>query len=223
MLTYMLLKTQTMHLSATRRKGQMLTYMLFKTQSMLLSATDRKGQLDADLHPVQNPEHPLVSNRQEGQTDADLHSVQNSKHTLVSNRQQRPARCWLAFCQDPEHALVSNKAERPARCWLTGYLKPRACSYQQQAGRTIQILTYILFKNQEDAPIRNKQARKGQSDPDLLPVQNQEYALVRNKQKELARSWLTYCSQPRACSCQYKRMPSKILTYILFTIKAHFC
>jgi len=44
----------------------MLTYILFKTQSMLLSATSRKGQSDADLHPVQNPEHALVSNKQEG-------------------------------------------------------------------------------------------------------------------------------------------------------------
>jgi len=44
----------------------MLTYMLFKTQSMLLSATSRKGQPDADLHAVQNPEHALVSNKQEG-------------------------------------------------------------------------------------------------------------------------------------------------------------
>jgi hypothetical protein len=45
---------------------QMLTYILFKTQSMLLSATNIKGQLVADLHPVQNPEHALISNKQEG-------------------------------------------------------------------------------------------------------------------------------------------------------------
>ena len=42
------------------------TYTLLKTQAMLLSETGRKGQLDADLHPVQNPEHALVSNKQEG-------------------------------------------------------------------------------------------------------------------------------------------------------------
>jgi len=42
------------------------TYTLFKTQAMLLSATSRKGQPDPDLHPVQNPEHALVSNKQEG-------------------------------------------------------------------------------------------------------------------------------------------------------------
>ena len=49
------------------RASQMLTYMLFKTQSMILSATTRKGQLDADLHPVKNPEHDLVSNNQQGE------------------------------------------------------------------------------------------------------------------------------------------------------------
>jgi hypothetical protein len=95
----------------------MLTYILFKTQSMLLSATSRKGQPDADLHPVQNTEHALVSNKQEGpalmltyklfktqsmllsatsrkgQPDADLHPVQNPEHALVSNKQEGPARC----------------------------------------------------------------------------------------------------------------------------------
>ena len=44
----------------------MLTYKLFKAQSMLLSEASRKGQPDADLHPVQNPEHALLSNKQEG-------------------------------------------------------------------------------------------------------------------------------------------------------------
>ena len=83
MLTYTLLKTQSILLSATSREGQpdassqtvqntehapvsnkqaskMLTYKLFKTQSMLLSAPSRKGKSDADLHAVQNPEHTLV-------------------------------------------------------------------------------------------------------------------------------------------------------------------
>jgi hypothetical protein len=87
MLTYILFKTKSMFLSATRKKGQMLTYILFKTQSisnkqegpaslltynlfksqsMLLSGTSTKGQPDADLHPIQIPEHALVSNKQEG-------------------------------------------------------------------------------------------------------------------------------------------------------------
>jgi len=43
----------------------MLTYILFKIQMMLLSATSREGQSDADLHPVQNPQHDLGSNKQE--------------------------------------------------------------------------------------------------------------------------------------------------------------
>ena len=70
----------------------MQTYTLFKTQSMLLSATTRKGQPDADLQPVQNPQHALVNNNQEG-PDADLHAVQNPVHDLFSNRQEGPARC----------------------------------------------------------------------------------------------------------------------------------
>ena len=60
------------------RGGQMLTYNLFKSQSMFLSGTSRKGLPDADLHPVQNPEHTLVSNKQEG-----------------------PARSSLTFCPKP--------------------------------------------------------------------------------------------------------------------------
>ena len=70
----------------------MLTYILLKTQSMFLSATSRQGQPDADLQPVQNPEHGLIRNKQE-EPDADLHPVQNPNHSLVSNKQERPARC----------------------------------------------------------------------------------------------------------------------------------
>ena len=103
------------------RTSQMLTYNLFKTQSMLLSATSRKVWQDADLHPVQNPDHTLISNKQEG-----------------------PSRCWLTLCSN----LVSNKQEGLARCWLTACPNSRACSCQQQAGRTSQMLTYILFKSQ---------------------------------------------------------------------------
>jgi hypothetical protein len=78
----------------------------------------RASHPDADLQAVQNPEHALVSNKQErrasqmltynlfktqsmllsatsrkGQPDADLHSVQNTEHALVSNKQEGPARC----------------------------------------------------------------------------------------------------------------------------------
>ena len=48
------------------RASYMLTYILFKTQSMLLSATGGKGQPDADLQPVQNPQHALLKNNPEG-------------------------------------------------------------------------------------------------------------------------------------------------------------
>ena len=48
------------------RASQIMTYTLFKTQIMLLSVTSRNDQPDADLHPVQNQEHALVSNKQEG-------------------------------------------------------------------------------------------------------------------------------------------------------------
>ena len=43
--------------------SQMLTYILVKTQSIVLSGTSRKGQPDVGLHPVQNPDHTLVSNK----------------------------------------------------------------------------------------------------------------------------------------------------------------
>jgi hypothetical protein len=67
MLTYSLFKTQSMLFQQhTGRASQMLTYILFKTKTMLLSAISRKGQPGADLHPVQNQEHALVSNKQEG-------------------------------------------------------------------------------------------------------------------------------------------------------------
>jgi hypothetical protein len=67
MLTYNLFKTQSMPLSEKGgRASQMLTYNLLKTMTMPLSAKRRKGQPDADLHSVQNPEHALVSNKQEG-------------------------------------------------------------------------------------------------------------------------------------------------------------
>ena len=68
----------------------MLTYNLFKTQSMILSVTSRKGQPDADLQTFQNPEHALVSNKQE-ELDADTQTVQNPEHDLVSNKQAEPA------------------------------------------------------------------------------------------------------------------------------------
>ena len=245
------------------RASQMLTYNLFKTKSMLLSATTRKSQPDADLHPVQNPEHALLSNNQEGparcrltccskpracccqqqpgrasqmqtytlfkiqsmlllatcQPDADLHSVQNPEHALVSNKQEGPARCWLTSCSKPKHALVSNKQEGPPRCWLTCCWKPRACSCQQQAGRASQMLTYMLFKTQ--SMLLSATSRKGQPNADLQAVQNQEHALVSNQQEWPAWCWLTCCSKFIASSCQkYVGRASQMLTYKLFKIQS---
>ena len=110
--------------------------------------------------------------------------------------------------------LLSATSKWPARSWLTSCSKPRACSCQQHAGRTSQILTYKLFKTQ--SMLLSATSRKGQPDPDLLAVQNPEHDPVSNKQEGPARSWLTYCSKPRACSCQQQAgRPSQILTYIL--------
>ena len=52
--------------AGSARKDQILTYKLLKTQSMILSATSRKGQADPDLLAIQNQGHDLVSNKQEG-------------------------------------------------------------------------------------------------------------------------------------------------------------
>ena len=138
----------------------------------------------------------LSAKSREDQPDADLLAVQNTEHDLVSNKQEGPARFWLTTCSNP-----------------------RACSCQQQAGRASQILTYILFKTQ--SMLLSATSRKGQPDPDLQPVQNPEHVLVSNKQEGPARSWLTFCSKPRACSCQQQGgRASQILTYILFETKS---
>ena len=46
-----------------RKASQMPTYILLKTTSIILSTTTRKGQPDANLQAVQNPDHDLVSNK----------------------------------------------------------------------------------------------------------------------------------------------------------------
>ena len=77
------------------------------------------------------------------------------------------------------------------------------------------MLTYILFKTQ--SILLSATMRKGQPDADLQSVQNPEHALVSNNQEGQARSWLTTCSNPRACSCQQPAgRASQILTYSLF-------
>ena len=142
------------------RASQRLTYILIKTQSMLMWARSRKGQPDANLHSIQNPKHAYVSNKQEGparwwSTDCSkyrVHSCQKeagvasqmltyilfktqSRILSVTSRQGQ-LDSDLHPVQNPEGPLVSNKQEGPARCWLTYWFKPRACSYQQQAGVT---------------------------------------------------------------------------------------
>ena len=219
-----------------------------------------KGEEGWDLQTILNTGHAVNSRKR--QSDPDLHAVQNPEHALVSNKQEEPARSWLTSCskpracycqqqaerdsqiltyilfktqsmllsatsrkgqqdpdlhpvQNPEHAIVSNKQEGPARSWLTYCSKPRACSCQEQAGRASKILTYKLCKTQ--SMLLSATSRKSQPDPDLHPVQNPEHALVSNKQEGPARSWLTSCSKPRACYCQQQAgRASKILTYILF-------
>ena len=185
------------------RVSKMLTYTLLKIQSMLLSATSRRGQPDADLHPVQNPEHAFVSNKQEWPSRCWLTVC--SKPRSSSCQQQAGTTGWmltymlfktqsmlfsaknrkgqpdadLQTVQNPEHALVRNKQEGPVRSWLTLCLKPRACSCQQQAGRVSQMLTYNLFKTQ--SMLLSRTTKKGQPDADVHPVQNPEPALVSNK------------------------------------------
>ena len=160
---------QSMLLSTTSQEDQMLTYILFKTQSMPLSATSRKGQPDADLHPVQNPEHAVVKNKQNGPTRCWLTAC--SKPRACSSQQQaarashmltyilfKPQSMLLSATsrksqsnadlqpvKNPQHALVRNKEERPARCWLTSCLKPRACACQHQRISPSKISAYILL------------------------------------------------------------------------------
>ena len=98
---------------------------------------------------------------------------------------------------------------------LTCYLKHRPCSCQQQAARASQMPTYILLRTQ--TMLSSAASIKGKSDADLHPVQNPEHALVRNKQEGPTRCWLTFCSKPKACSCQQQAgRASQMLTYILF-------
>ena len=111
---------------------------------------------------------PLSARSREDQSHADLLSIQNPGDDLVNNKQEERARSWLTSC--PRH---------------------RACSFQQQAKRASQILTYILFKPQ--CMLLSATSKKGQPDPDLHTVQNPEHDLVSNKQKGLARCWLTHC------------------------------
>ena len=221
------------------RASQMLTYSLFKIQSMILSATSRKGQPDADLHPVQNTEHDLVSNKQEGPARCWLTCC--SKHSAWSCQQQAGGASQmltyilfktqimilsatsrkgqpdadLQTVQNPEHTVVNNKQNRLSRCWLTSCSKPRSCSCQQQAGKACQMLTYTLFNTQ--SMLLSVTSKEGQPDADLHTVQNPEHAFISNQQWRPARCWLTSCSKPRASSCQQQAgRASQVPTYSLY-------
>ena len=174
------------------RVSQMLTYSLFKSQSILLSATDRKGQPKSNSQPIWNPEHAFVSNKQE-----------------------RPVICWLTSCSKPRASPCQQQAGRASQMLTYILFKSQNMLFSAKAGRTSQMLTYMLFKTQ--SMLLSATSRKGQPDPDLHSVQHPEHDLVSNKQEGPARSWLTSCSKPRACSHQQQAgRASQILTYILF-------
>ena len=139
-----------------------------------------------------------------------------SQSTLLSTTGKRvQVDSDLHTVQYPEQDLVSNNEQGQARCWLTSCSKHRACCCQQQPGRVSQMLTYSLFKTQ--SMLLSVITTKGQPDADLQAFQKPEYTLVRNKHKGPARCWLTYCSKPRAWSCQWQPgRASQMLTYILF-------
>ena len=155
--------------SATSRKGQPdADLQTVRYQSMLLSATCKNGQPDACLHPIQN----LSATSREGQQDAGLQPVQNPEHPLVSYKQEELVRFWLTYCPTP-----------------------RACSYQQQAGKASQMLTNMLCENQ--GMLLSATSRNGQLDADLQAV------------------------QPRTCSYQQQAgRASQMPTYMLFKTKS---
>ena len=152
--------------------------MLFETQAMLLSATtSKKGQTDADLHPVQKPEHALVRNK-EGML----------------------ARCWLTFCWKHRAWSYQQQAQRAGQLLTYRLFKTKSISLLAISMKAGEMLTYTLFKTQ--SMHLSATSTKGWWDVDLQTVQNPRHPLVRNKQEYPARCWLTNCSKPRGCSCQ---------------------
>ena len=194
--------------------SQILTYMLFNTQRTLLSATSRKGQPDPDLHTIQNAQ--LSATTRKSQPDSDLHTIQNPEHDLVSNKQEEPARSWHTRYSNSTAGSFQQQAGRASQILTYSLFKIQRWSCWQQAGRASQILTYILLKTQ--SMLLSATSNKGQLNADLHPIQNPEHDLVSNKQKGPARSWLTACSNPKGWSCQQQagRASHWMLTYILF-------
>jgi hypothetical protein len=79
--------TNILLLATSREGGQMLTYLLFKTQSILLSAS-RQGHLDADLQAVQNPSTLLSATSRKGQPDSDILPVQDQSMLLSATNRE---------------------------------------------------------------------------------------------------------------------------------------
>ena len=61
-----------------------MAYMLPKAHSSPLSVSCTKGLLDPDSHPVQNPNHFIVSIMEKIFLDPDLHPVQNPEQPILS-------------------------------------------------------------------------------------------------------------------------------------------
>ena len=177
--------------------SQMLTYRLFKTQSMLLSATSMKSQPDADLQPVQNPEHAPVSNKHEEPARCWLTACSKSRAYSCQQHTEKASQMLTYILFNPRAWSCQQQAGRGS--WLTDCSKPRACSCQQQAGKASEMLTYILFKTQRmllsatsketsqlltyillkiQSTLLSAIRREGQPDADLHPFQNPKHALV---------------------------------------------
>ena len=123
MLTYMLFKTRACCCQQeVERASQILTYILFKTKSILLSATSIKGQPDPDLHPVENPQHALVSNKQKG-----------------------PVRCLLTSCSEPRACFCQQQVERASQMTYILF-KTKGMLLSAISRKATQMLTYMLFK-----------------------------------------------------------------------------
>ena len=142
--------------------SQMLTYTLFKTQSMLLLATGRKGQPDADLHPVQNP-----------------------GHTLVSNKPKGPASCWHTYCSKPRACSSQQQAGMASQMLTYILFKTQGMLLSAKIRKGQPDADLHTVQNPEHALVSNK--LKG-PDADLHAVQNPEHALVSNKPEGPARS-----------------------------------
>ena len=215
-----------------------LTYKLFKTQTILLSESCRKGFLDPDLHPVQNPDHCIVSIMQKRHGSWLTACSKPRPFYCQHHREKVPwtltymlfktqttllsASCRkglldpdLQAVQNPDHSIVSIMQKRPPGPWLTGYSKPRPFYCQHHAEKASWTLTYMLFKIQ--TILLSASCRKGLLDPDLHPVQNPDHSIVNIMQKMPPGPWLTSCSKPRPFYCQdHAKKASWTLTYMLF-------